>query len=271
MENQGCGHFLLHFYHSFLFTLFPCSSMGSLQWYTVLLNFSNMGPSDREQFFVNCSSTSAPWVIASAREPAHVWAPLQGLQLSSGHLHLLQMGSFTGCSVGICFTIALHGVQENNLLPHGLHRLKGNFFYSAWSISSYYTSPTLFSAGLFPLTFFSHYFLSQLLYSVFCAFFNMWSQICRQLGWWAELWELVHQCWSWLKLAVPDMGAAPGLFSKKPLLQFPPLLKPCQVNEIYLDILTCICKACWKRRSTCFWTRAERDSDLWSARFGLQI
>lgn len=204
MENQGCGHFLmLHFYHSFLFTLFPCSSMVSLQWYTVLLNFSNMGPSDREQFFVNCSSTSAPWVIASAREPAHVWAPLQGLQLSSGHLHLLQMGSFTGCSVGICFTIALHGVQENNLLPHGLHRLKGNFFYSAWSISSYYTSPTLFSAGLFPLTFFLTTF-SHSCYTVFSALSSICDHRCAASladGLSFENWCIsVGAGWNWLCL-----------------------------------------------------------------------
>jgi len=149
------------------------------------MNFSNIGPFHGLQFFTSCSSMCPSHGVQSSRSrllqcgspvgsqalPAKLLqcgllstaaAPacvLHGLQLPSGHVHLLWRGSSTGCSVDIFSIIDLHGLQRDNLLQHGLlYGLQGNLSLGAWSISS----PSFFSSPWCAQGCFSHIFLSLL-------------------------------------------------------------------------------------------------------------
>lgn len=47
--------------------------------------------------------------------------------------------STIGCSVDICSTMDLHGLQGENLLPHSLHHgLKGHLYFRAWTTCSFF-------------------------------------------------------------------------------------------------------------------------------------
>ena len=149
---------------SFFLMLFPCSSVGclpqdtafhkilqpeSLPWATVLHEFQ---------------SGCLPWGAVLQEQTAAVWAPhrvtvparkpgflsmglsswqkpalardLHSLQLPSQHIRLLQGIFSMGCSVDVCSSLVLHGLQENNLHHHGLHGLQGNLCSSTWSTFS---------------------------------------------------------------------------------------------------------------------------------------
>jgi len=136
-----------------LLTLYPCSSVRSLSWETVLHKLLQ-----RESFPWAAAlhelpqHESFPWaavlqeqavpawvppgVTSPASKPAPVWASLprfkgparsllqcgfpMGSQPSSG-IHLLWCGVFHGLQVDICSTVDLHGLQGESLPHHGLH------------------------------------------------------------------------------------------------------------------------------------------------------
>jgi len=158
-----------------LLTLFPCSSVGSLPWETVLHELlqhrsfqwaavlhellqrgslltgcspsgtgcSSMGPQrGHKPCQPTCSSVgsslhgSACRVCMSWQEPAPVCAP-HGVTASFKHPPALVWGPFHGLQVDICSTMDLHGLQGHSLPHHGLyHKLQGNLCSSSLSTSS---------------------------------------------------------------------------------------------------------------------------------------
>ena len=145
MGNEGCGQSLtFHLCCSLLLKFFCCSSMGSLPWETVLHALLQHGCFP--QAVVLQERTALVWVphggqflpenllqcglpstgCRSCQEPPPVWAP-HGLQLPSGHIHLLKHGVLHGLQVDIFSTVVLHGLQGDSLPHHGLlQRLQGN-------------------------------------------------------------------------------------------------------------------------------------------------
>ena len=115
----------------------------------------------------DCSSMGPSGAAASARshqEPAAVWAPLHGLQLHSGHVHLRGV---------------LHRLQCAHLLYCGLLLgLQGNLYSGTCSTSSPSFSTDLGVCRAVSLSLFS--LLSQLLCSIF--YLNICFQRCRHLG-----------------------------------------------------------------------------------------
>ena len=134
------------------------------------MNFPNVSPSHRLQFFTNCPSMAPSHGVQSFKLlqrgsplgsqalPANLLqcgllslhgstgpgrSLLQhglpmGSQPPSG-IHLLRHGVFHSLQVDICSIVNLHGLQGDNLPHHGLHhRLQGkkNFCSSVWSTSS---------------------------------------------------------------------------------------------------------------------------------------
>lgn len=112
--------------------------------------------------------TAPGWVpcmiTGPARQPAQMWA-LYGLQLFSGHIHLMQL------SVDICSTVVPHGLQGDNLCNHVFfHGLEGNLCSSAWSTSSP-SFLTEFGVCIVVSLTFSYSFWFQLLHSLFFSLF----------------------------------------------------------------------------------------------------
>jgi len=172
MRNGGCGQSI----NSSFLPLRPPHAVSLLRhgvppWDAFIHKLLQRGT------FSRCSvlqeQTAPAWVpplgCSSCQEPGPGWA-LHQLQLLSECVHLLWYGGFHGLQVSICSTVVIHGLQEDNLLHHGLlHRLQGNLRSSTWSTSSPPSPPTLVSALLlFPC--FSCSSLSQLLCSVFLPF-----------------------------------------------------------------------------------------------------
>jgi len=109
MGNGGCSQFITCWLcRSFLLTLFPCSSVGSLPWETVLHKLPHLSPSHGLQLFKNCSSVGAFHGVQSFRN------------------RQLQRGSPTGSQAlpANCSSVdsSLHGSAGPGriLLQHGL-------------------------------------------------------------------------------------------------------------------------------------------------------
>jgi len=173
--DGGCGQFITlclcrYFLRGGLLTLYPCSSMGSHPWETVLHEVLQRGsfpqvavlhklpqrgsiPTGCSPSGTGCSSLGPPWghkfcqqtcssmgsSVHGATDPARSLlqhgAP-HGLQPPSA-IHLLWCGVLHGPQVEICSTVDLHGLQGQSLPHHGLlHGLQGNLCSSAWSTSS---------------------------------------------------------------------------------------------------------------------------------------
>ncbi|KAK4829526.1 hypothetical protein QYF61_005165 [Mycteria americana] len=150
-----------------ILTLFPCSSVGSLPWQTVLYKLLHhksfpwaavlhklLQRGSLPRGAVLQEQTAPAWVPRGVTSPASktapVWAPLStgparnllqhrlstGSQPPSG-IHLLWCGALHGLQVDICSTINLHGLQGDSLPQHGLHHgLQGNLCSGARSTSS---------------------------------------------------------------------------------------------------------------------------------------
>ena len=119
-----------------LFTLFSCSSVGSLPWDTVLHELLH-----RESFpwatvlHKLLQHGPLPWGAVLQEQTAPAWVP-RGLtsparsliqsRLPMGSqpplaIHLFWHGVLHGLQVDICSTINPHGLQEDSLPHHGPH------------------------------------------------------------------------------------------------------------------------------------------------------
>jgi len=173
------------------------------------MSFSNVSPSHRLQFSINCSSVGpshgaqsfrnrllqcgspmgsqvlpanllwrgllCPRVHGTCQEPASVWAPHR-VVASFGHPPALVWGPFHGLQVDISSTVDLHRLQQDSLPHHGLHHgLQGTLC----SGVSHASSPSFFT-GLGVCRVASDIFslLSWLLFcsSFFSTFLNMLSR-----------------------------------------------------------------------------------------------
>jgi len=148
------------------------------------MNFPNVSPSHRLQFFTNCPSMGPSHGVQSFKLlqrgsplgsqalPANfLRCGLLSLHRSTGPgrsllqhrvptgsqppsgIHLLRLGVFHRLQVEICSTANLHGLQGHSLPNHGLHhRLQDeNLCSGTWSTSS----PSFFT-DLVPAELFSH-------------------------------------------------------------------------------------------------------------------
>jgi len=161
--ERGCGLFITRLCCSFLLILFPCSSVWSHPWETVLHELLQC------EYFPQAAVLhellqhgSFPWsavilqeqaapvwvphrVRSPSRKPGPAWAPFStGLQVLPGtcsSVDFLEGHSLLwvilGLQVDICSTVCLHGLQGHSLPYHGLLRgLQRNLCSGAWSTSS---------------------------------------------------------------------------------------------------------------------------------------
>jgi len=123
-----------------LLTFFPCSSVRSLSWETVLHKLPQRGsPTGSQALPANLLRRRllSPLVCRSQQEFAPVPAP-HGFTASFTHPPALAWGPFHGLQVDICSTMDLHGLQGDNLLHHGLqHELQGKTLCSGVSSTSF--------------------------------------------------------------------------------------------------------------------------------------
>jgi len=111
------------------------------------------------QLFTNCSSVGpprghkpcqqtcsgvgfslSPWVCRSWQKPSPAWAPHR-VTASFRHPPALAWGPLHRLQVDICSTVDLHGLKEDSLPHHGLHRLHGKILHSSISSTG---SPSFF-------------------------------------------------------------------------------------------------------------------------------
>ncbi|KAK4830730.1 hypothetical protein QYF61_013180 [Mycteria americana] len=136
MGNGGYGQLIqLYLCRSFLLTLFPCSSMGSSPWETVLHELL------QHESFPQAAALHKLLQHRSFPQGAVLRNEL--LQCGSPHgvtgpaRNLLQLRLSMDCGLDICSTVDLYGTQEDNWLHHGLHHgLQRNLCSDAWSTSS---------------------------------------------------------------------------------------------------------------------------------------
>lgn len=117
-RNGDCSQVVtLHLYQSFPFTLY---SMGSIPSILPFTDFSNTGPSHRLQFFKNCSSMGPPLQeVQSFRNKLLQHGGSMDCSFLQGIFICSNVGSLKSCSVNICFTMILHGLQGDNLKVAG--------------------------------------------------------------------------------------------------------------------------------------------------------
>lgn len=201
------------------------------------MNFSNMSPSHKLQFFTSCSSMrlfhrvqslqelSAPvWishrVISPASKPASQWASLSlGSQVMPGICS--SVGFPRGCSClqeSTCTAVVSSMVCRTSMGYGGTAA-------SPWSVPGatgksllQYTPP----APPSPLTLMpAKVFFSRILTPFYCCcsagFFSLFKHIVPEelSSHWVQPWPLVSSSWSHLVLDLLDVGKASGRFSKK--------------------------------------------------------
>lgn len=102
---------------SFLFTAFPCSSVGSSHGLQSLrINVSALGPSQP---------------IIPARKSAPAWTPVHRLQFPLGHMHLFWHGVLHVLQCGYLLRFGLlHGLEESSsvVLKENAHCSPVDFF-----------------------------------------------------------------------------------------------------------------------------------------------
>lgn len=203
--------------------------MGTFHWLKFFKSCSNVSPS-HGALCLRKKLLQHGWLRgqSSCQELNPAWA-LRGLH-PSGHIHLFYAGSSMHWTVGIFFNLVFWGVQENKASHHGPPQELHRNLCSGISSLSLFIDLDVHRA--FPLTYY------QLCHSLssgfFCPFLNTLSQRCHQHTWWIHIWSVAGPVWSQLELSM--VGAAPDIFSQRPLLQ----------QCLPVNILTCTPHTkCW--------------------------
>jgi len=190
------------------------------------MNFSSVSPSHELQFFTNCPSMGPSHGVQSFRNRLLQRVSPTGSQALPANLLWCGLLSSQGHSllwVSTCSTVDLHGLQGDSLPHHGLlHGLQGYLCSGAWSTSS----PSFFTDLGVCRAVLSHILtLSPAAKWPFwrCGFFfffflNMLSQRHYHHHCWARPWPAAGPSWSWLALALSNIGEASNSFSQKPPL-----------------------------------------------------
>ena len=217
------------------------------------MNFSNLSPSHRLQFFTNCSSVGpfhgvqsfrnrllqrgspagsqvlpanllqrgllSPWGHRSCQEPAPARAS-HGVTASFGHPPALVWGPPWAAGGYLLHRGPPWAAGGQPASPWSSPGAAGESLCSgAWSTSS----PSFFTdLGVCRVVFLTYSNSSLWLQLLFCSnfspFLNMLSQRHYHRCWWARPWPAAGPSWSRLALALSDMGEASSSFSQKPPL-----------------------------------------------------
>lgn len=155
-------------------------------------------------------------LCSSVQAIAPAWT-LQGLQIHSGHLHLLQCGVLQGCCAGIFSTMAIHGCRGQELLADFLQWLQRNFCSSAWNTSCLSFFSYLGVCSIVPLAFSSLIPLTAVQW--LCPFLKIFSHLCHYPSQEAQLCGggSLGVVWKWLS---PTWGV-PICFSQRAPLRPP--------------------------------------------------
>jgi len=204
---------------SFLLTLCPCPSVGSLPQETVLHSCSSVSPFHGLQFSMSCSGMGFSFHRATA--PARSLLQrglLTGSQPPLG-IPLLQRKVFHGLQVGICSTVNLHGLQGQPAPPWSALWAAENLCSGAWSTSCPPSALTMGPAEFF-LTY-SHWFLSAAILLCRGVFFHLLTYVTQEAlppSLMGPALASGGSGWQPAGTGSSDMGAASGSFSQEPPL-----------------------------------------------------
>ena len=178
-----------------------------------------------------CSSAGHPQATVLARKPDPVCAPLHGPQLPG------DCSSMGSPWAAVPFRASLPALVGSSMGCRNIAYMAVVFSMGCKGISAPVPGvppppPSLTGVCRAVSLMFSHSFLTAAVVQPFYPFLNTLPQRCHQCCSRAQLWPAAGLPWSWLELALSDMGAAPGLSSQRPPLQPPPQTLP---HEFHTD------------------------------------